>query len=113
MGSSSLNMDQWLAEARSVSAKDPCFSTIDTLIRTTGEGTQTTYIPGFTVKTYRPRQPPVEGSCTTWQTRRRQERHGILCERLWLRGLMEQRFVDEAPGQSFCSNSWIRGGSPT
>jgi hypothetical protein len=94
MGFSSLNMEQWLAEARSASAEDPCFSTIDTLIRITGEGMQTTYVPGFTLKTHRPLQPPAEGSCTTWQTRRRQERHGILCERL-CGGVIERRFVDE------------------
>lgn len=38
MGSSSGNIEQWLAEARLVPAQDPCFSTIGTLIDTTGKG---------------------------------------------------------------------------
>ena len=43
---------------------------------------------------HRPRQPPGHGSHSTWQARRRQESHGILCERLsW--GKQNRAFIDE------------------
>jgi hypothetical protein len=83
MGFSSCHMEQWLTSVHSVSAEDPCFSTIDTLMDTTGEGIPTAYVPVFILKTHRPLQSPAEGSCITWQARRRQESHGILCERLF------------------------------
>lgn len=95
MGSSSGNIEQWLVEARSVSAQDPCFSTIGTLIDTTGKGMKTAYIPGFILLiSHRPLQPPVQRSCCTWQAHRRQESHGILRERpLW--GIKNNAFIDE------------------
>ena len=51
LGFSSGQVKKWLAVARTASVEGSCFSTINTLLDTTNEGTQTVYVPEATLKT--------------------------------------------------------------